>query len=112
MRPSEGGKIEGDVDVNDYFTLTGVISGSVRVEQRGAFRLIGVVAGDLVVEPGGETELFGVVAGDAINTGGSLTVVGVVVGRLRAQAGHTRLDEKATVVGGVQGSVERIRLAR
>jgi hypothetical protein len=109
---TELGTIKGDVDVIDEFALLGVVLGSIRVRKGGVFRLIGKVSGDVVVEPGGETDLTGLVGGDAANTGGVLTVVGVVTGRLLAQAGRTRLDENAVVRGGVLGEVDRIKVTR
>lgn len=109
---TEAGRIEGDVVVTDELTLLGVVQGSVRVGTGGRLRLLGTVGHDLVVEAGGEAELVGVVKRDVTNSGGTLTVVGRIRGRLYANAGQTRLDENSDVAGGVQGAVERVRISR
>jgi len=98
------------VTVVDEFVLLGAIEGAVTVESGGNLQILGEVERDLTVKPGGIAAVLGLVGGDVVNMGGELTVAGKVAGRLRAEAGRTRVDEKSKIVGGVSGAVERVKI--
>lgn len=64
---AERGTIEGDLDVQENFTLYGMVTG-------GVLHLHGMCLKNVIVRSGGIAKLHGMVSGDAINEGGSLEV--------------------------------------
>ncbi len=59
----ERGKLSGDVEINELYTLWGMIVGNVNVGEEGKLYLRGSIYGDLTVEYGGRVHIYGNVQG-------------------------------------------------
>jgi len=97
----ESGKIEGDFEVNEPFTLNGMVTGNIVVTNGGILQHHGLCLKNVVVRPGGTAKIYGLVNGDAINEGGSLEIHGTVNGGVRTINGATLVTPAAIVVHGV-----------
>lgn len=98
---TEQGKIEGDLEVKEPFTLLGMVTGNISVVNGGVLHLHGMCAKSVVVRSGGIAKLHGMVSGDALNNGGSLDVQGTVHGAVRTISGTTVISPNAVVIRGV-----------
>lgn len=110
----ERGAVDGDVQVDEPYTLWGSVTGDVRVVEGGKMYVRGSIYGDLIVEFGGRVHVFGQVSGnlvlyrgskvinsgtiqgDAINEGGRLYVDrhGNVLGKVKTHKGETTIEPK------------------
>lgn len=98
---SEIGRIDGDIEVKENFTLIGTVTGNILVTTGGVLHLHGICFKNVIVRHGGTAKLYGKVSGDAINEGGSLEVQGTVNGAVRTVNGITIVSSTAVVVRGV-----------
>ena len=96
---TESGTIEGDLRVEDDFTLQGMVTGDVTVGRGGHLELQGMVAGGLKVEDGATAVVRGMVAKDVLNAG-HLTVYGMVIGRLDSTTGASTTIVRGAHING------------
>ncbi len=90
------GTHEGDLEVSEAITVTGIVAGNVIVLEGGSLILSGM-ARCVTVKPGGEAVLNGMVIEDVVNEGGALDVFGMIQGTLSQRAGTTNVDGGAVI---------------
>jgi predicted acyltransferase (DUF342 family) len=108
----ERGKLTGDIEINELYTLWGAIAGTVTVVEGGKLYLRGSIYGDLVAQSGARVHIFGnvqgkvtvhpdakvihsgTVGGDMINLGGRLLVdrASKVMGKVKTRDGQTTIE--------------------
>jgi hypothetical protein len=103
---------DGDLDVDQELSVTGTVTGSIRVQAGGALVLLGLAAGGVVVAGGGFARISGITNGlfvaagghvvltgtcngSATNDGGELVVEGVVTDGVVEHAGTTTIKLNA-----------------
>jgi hypothetical protein len=103
---------DGDLDVDQELSVTGTVTGSVRVHAGGVLVLLGLAAGGVVVTgggfariagatnglfvgAGGHAVLTGTCNGSATNDGGELVIEGLVTGVVIEHAGTTVVTANA-----------------
>ena len=101
---------DGDLDVDHELSVTGTVTGSIRVHAGGVLVLLGIAAGGVVVAAGGFARISGITNGlfvaagghvvltgtcngPATNDGGELVIEGVVTGDVVEHAGTTTVKE-------------------
>ncbi len=85
---------EGDLLIDGYVGVSGVVTGSVEVAA-GRFTLTGAVLEDVIVHDG-LANIYGIVHGDIVNHGGRVIVAGEVGGALRGSQ-EVELSSSAVV---------------
>lgn len=79
-----GGKIDGDVLVQEDSLFTGMVAGNMTVASSQTVELRGMLCGDLLVEDGATVTINGMVDGDVIAEAGSTVEInGMVDGVVR-----------------------------
>ncbi len=116
----ERGQINGNVVIDELYTLWGSIGGNVRVIEGGKFYLRGSVYGNLTVEYGGRVHIYGnvqgsltvrrgakvihsgVIGGDAINLGGRLYIelTSKILGKVKTKKGETVHEPRPGLIPG------------
>ena len=91
------GKIEGGQIIDDHLVLRGMIVGDVVVQKNGRLELSGMVVGDVQVESNADLIVRGTINGNILNTGGQVSVFGIVNGCLRTTGGKSWIDPNAIV---------------
>ncbi len=86
---------DGDLVVDGYVGVSGIVAGSVEVAA-GRFTLTGSVLEDVIVHDG-LANIYGTVHGDIVNHGGRVVVAGSVGGALRG--GHGIEVSSSAIVG-------------
>jgi cytoskeletal protein CcmA (bactofilin family) len=109
----ERGKLSGDVEIKELYTLWGMIAGNVSVLEEGKLYLRGSVYGDLTVEYGGRVHIYGnvqgtlttkrgakvihggVVGGDIVNEGGRVFIelAAKTMGKIKTKSGTTTFEK-------------------
>jgi hypothetical protein len=106
---------EGDLDVDQELSVTGTVTGSIRVHAGGVLVLLGLAAGGVVVAgggfawisgttnglfvaAGGHVVLTGTCNGSATNDGGELVIEGVVTESVIEHAGTTTVKQNALLI--------------
>ena len=96
----EDEKIEGDVQLAQELTLSGMVTGNITVVDGGLLNLNGTCCKDLPLLEGAKVYLRGTVGGSVFNRGGYLEIYGTVAGSLHTtQEGSTFIDPDAVVTG-------------
>ncbi|HEX4054477.1 MAG TPA: polymer-forming cytoskeletal protein [Tepidisphaeraceae bacterium] len=110
----ERGKLNGDVVIDELYTLWGMIVGNVEVLKEGKLYLRGSIYGDLTVQSGGRAHIFGnvqgrltakrgakvihsgVVGGDIVNQGGRIYIelMAKTLGKVKTKDGKTTFEER------------------
>lgn len=93
----EKGEIRGNLEIDDDFTLLGMVTGNITVLDGGTLELNGTCHRDLIVEKGATVSLNGTVKGNVHNRGGRLEVYGIIDGRLHKEAGESFIDDRAII---------------
>src|ERR1035438_1692893 len=94
-------KVEGNKVFKSDTELFGMVTGSAQVLAGVELKMYGMICGSLTLDQGSSVELRGTVSGDVVNNGGTLSVYGIVYGRVISKSGKTMVDKKAVVTGGV-----------
>lgn len=97
----EEGRFEGNLDVGEAVTVTGSVSGDIRVLPTGRLQLDGGCDGRLIIEQGGTAVVCGSVRGDVHNKG-TLELRGTVGGSVMSAQGHYSQMPEAEVGGTVK----------
>ncbi len=99
----ERNRVQGDVIVEEPYTLWGSISGDCRVMSGGKLYVRGAIHGDLRVEEGGRCHIFGNVGG-SLYVGRKAKVInsGTVIGGATNDGGRLFLEADAKVLGPVK----------
>jgi predicted acyltransferase (DUF342 family) len=99
----ERGKLNGDVVINELYTLWGMIVGEVKVVAGGRLYLRGSIYGDLILEDGARAHIFGNVQGKVtVLEGAKIVHSGVVGGDIINRGGRVFIDQTAKVMGKVK----------
>lgn len=93
---SLSGKHEGNLSVSDDLHISGMVTGTVTVQDNAHLELTGMVVKDLVVAEGASVNVLGMVCGSVINNGGMLYITGIV-GAIHRNGGTTELAPNAIV---------------
>lgn len=96
----EEGRYEGNLDVREPVTVTGSVTGDIRVLPTGRLQLDGSCGGRLIVEQGGSAVVCGSVRGDVHNKG-TLDLRGKVGGSVMSTEGELSQASEAEVAGAV-----------
>ncbi len=97
----EKGEFEGNLDVAEAVTVTGSVSGDIRVLPEGRLQLDGSCGGRLIVEEGGSAVVCGMVRGDVHNKG-LLDLRGKVCGSVMSAEGRLTQAPQAEIAGTVK----------
>lgn len=97
----EKGEIQGNLEIDDNFTLLGMVKGNITVLDGGTLELNGTCERNLILEGGATVFLNGTVSGNVYNRGGRLEVYGIIHGSLHKEDGETFVDNKAVIRRGV-----------
>ena len=99
----ERNRVQGDVIVDEAYTLWGSISGDCRVMTNGKMYVRGAIHGDLRVEEGGRVHIFGNVGGN-LYVGRKAKVInsGTVVGNATNDGGRLFVEADAKILGHVK----------
>jgi cytoskeletal protein CcmA (bactofilin family) len=109
----ERGKLSGDCEIDELYTLWGMIVGNVSVVEDGKLYLRGSIYGDLTVEYGGRVHIFGnlqgnllvkrgakvihsgVIGGDILNRGGRIFIelASKTMGKIKTKSGETTFEK-------------------
>jgi len=96
----ERGQVQGNVIVDEQYTLWGSIAGNVHVMEGGKMYVRGSVYGDLVVEWGGRVHIYGQVHGSlTVNRGAKVIHSGVIGGDVTNNGGRVFI-ERVSKIGG------------
>jgi cytoskeletal protein CcmA (bactofilin family) len=96
----EDGKIEGDIQLDQELTLSGMVTGNIIVVDGGLLNLNGTCCKDLTLQEGAKVYLRGTVGGSVFNRGGYVEIYGTVAGSLHTtEEGSTFVDPHAVVKG-------------
>jgi cytoskeletal protein CcmA (bactofilin family) len=99
----ERGKLSGDCNIDELYTLWGMIVGDVTVVENGKFYLRGSVYGDLTVENGGRAHVFGNLQGSLIVKRGAKVIhSGVIGGDILNRGGRVFIDGGAKTLGKIK----------
>ena len=110
----ERGKLSGDCEINELYTLWGMIVGNVSVVEGGKLYLRGSIYGDLEVQYAGRVHIFGnlqgnllvhrgakvihsgTIGGDIINQGGRIFIdlASKTMGKVKTKSGKTEFEQK------------------
>ena len=99
----ERGRINGDITINEPYTLWGTVGGDLRVVEGGKVYVRGNVVGDLICDFKGRVHVYGHVGGDIILfRGAKLILSGVCAGNVQNQNARFYTDENGQVLGRVK----------
>jgi cytoskeletal protein CcmA (bactofilin family) len=99
----ERGKLSGDLEINELYTLWGMIVGNVNVGEEGKLYLRGSIYGDLTVEYGGRVHIYGNVQGTLTTKRGAKVIHGGVVGRdIVNEGGRIFIELAAKTMGKIK----------
>ena len=100
---AEHGKIEGNVIVNEEWSLFGMVTGNISIQTGGQLYLHGMCCENVVLYEGSRVFIYGIVTGNVYNRGGYLEVYGMIIGNLHDEEGKTYVDNKAIIHGKTHG---------
>jgi len=96
----ERGQVQGNVIVDELYTLWGSIAGNVHVMEGGKLYLRGSVYGDVVVEWGGRVHIYGNVQGNlTVNRGAKVIHSGVIGGDVTNNGGRIFIERVSKIAG-------------
>jgi len=99
----ERGKLSGDCNIDELYTLWGMIVGDVTVVDDGKLYLRGSIYGDLIVENGGRAHIFGNLKGSLIVKRGAKVIhSGTIGGDILNRGGRIFIDQAAKTVGKIK----------
>jgi len=99
----ERGKLSGDYEINELYTLWGMIVGNVSVVEGGKLYLRGSIYGDLTVEYGGRVHIFGNLQGTLIIERGAKVIHSGVVGKdILNRGGRIYIELAAKTMGKIK----------
>jgi predicted acyltransferase (DUF342 family) len=99
----ERGKLSGDSEIKELYTLWGMIVGNVTVVEGGKLYLRGSIYGDLIVEYGGRVHVFGNLQGNLIVKRGAKVIhSGVIGGEILNRGGRIYIELAAKTMGKVK----------
>jgi len=99
----ERGKLSGDCQIDELYTLWGMIVGNVTVVDEGKLYLRGSIYGDLTVENGGRAHIFGNLQGTLIVKRGAKVIhSGIVGGDILNRGGRIFIDLGAKTMGKIK----------
>jgi cytoskeletal protein CcmA (bactofilin family) len=99
----ERGKLSGDCEIAELYTLWGMIVGNVTVAEHGKFYLRGSIYGNLTIAYGGRAHIFGHLRGDlVVKRGAKVIHSGVIGGDIVNQGGRIYIELAAKTDGKVK----------
>ncbi len=87
---------DGDLDVDHELSVTGTVTGSVRVHSGGVLVLLGLASGGVVVAGGGFARISGVTNGLFVAAGGHLVLTGTCHGSATNDGGELVIEGAVT----------------
>ncbi|MEL7240512.1 MAG: hypothetical protein AAGK78_16770, partial [Planctomycetota bacterium] len=99
----ERGRVDGDITINEPYTLWGSVTGDLRVVEGGKVYVRGNVGQDLIVDFKGRVHVYGHVGGNIVLfRGAKLILSGVCAGNVENKNARFYTDEHGKVLGKVK----------
>ena len=99
----ERGRIDGDITIDEPYTLWGGVTGDLRIVEGGKVYVRGNVAGDIIMEFKGRAHIFGHIGGNLMLFRGAKVVLsGVCAGNASNNNARLFIDEHGQVLGKVK----------
>ncbi len=104
LRDDITGVIDGDVLIEHFATLEGVITGNVTTREPARFEIKGTVSKDVFVGYGSIVHVYGIIGGNVYLEGGVLEVWGTINGSIFRKAGPVMIYPEAKIKGKIEGA--------
>jgi len=91
----DNGTVNEDISITSEFTMRGMFTETVTVENGGVLILDGM-ARDIIINQGGVAKIYGTVSGRLINRGGLIRIYGVVE-EVTTESGETIVEEGSVI---------------